>query len=786
METSLLDAVINFIGTNSPKGISEAIGTIGKWGATEADYIAFLQSKGFTVLQGANGQYTVYKVGECIAGNGNAAAVSTVFETTATEVTVEAAEVTEVAATGTGAGIMGLEVGVAGAAIAPALGVLAGVALYNLTPDFWDGIAATLTGAGKLKDGKVPTLIDEDGKTKFDQGTIDIYKNAFLDAGLFDIEPPTIIIPDGHESEYDLTAGLHSPFYYSDNGIMNFATYRPDYGHLGYKYRVTLSSNYKPYGFILNSNTSGSWCFFAYSKSTDPAPTITRTTETYNYDDGTYLGTDSATAGNSLTITIGATTYQCKWTYYYAMNYPYSDSSCGINDTTAEWYDLGGTCEKLLKNIIIGIENGASHKGESDTQDGATLPTTDPINITFPDWVPQIINNVNWYPVSMPTPQNTQAPSQTGDNDEDEQQNTITDIIFNPSPLPTPDPIIDPDPQPEPEPEPQPEPTPQPDPVNPNPEPDPSGDSPIIPPVSTTSVSSLFTVYNPTDTQLNSLGAFLWTTSIIEQIKKIWQNPIEGVISLHKVYSGVVTGSSKNIILGYVDSGVSALEVTSQFATVDCGSITVAENKHNATDYSPFTQLQLYLPFIGIQELDTNEIMNGRLHVVYKVDVYTGTCIALVYAQRSPDMQNEQLLYTFSGNASQKLPLTASDFGGAISALLGIVGVGVASGGALGVAAGALGVAHSLTSDMVHIQHSGGLSANSGILAPRKPFLIISRQYGYDANGYAGLYGYPANKTVYLSNCTGFTRVKNVIFKSAATDEEKRMIEAQLKEGIIL
>lgn len=761
METSLLDAVINFIGTNSPKGISEALGTIGKWGATEADYIAFLQSKGFTVLQGTNGQYTVYKVGECIAGNGNAAAVSTVFETTATEVTVESAQVTEVAATGTGAGLMGLDVGLAGAAIAPALGIVAGVALYNLTPDFWDGIAATLMGEGKLKDGKVPTLIDENGKTSFDQATIEIYKDAFLDAGFFEY---TTVIPtssDLNNVVSDSEIEAMQPIILNSGGVVSS------------RYPTVFYECPSP---TITENETNVNNFYAASLIGDGGKCGGGTVSSGNFKSdgvsasrGTYsdaIGKDYYVANYSV-VNLGG----------WAGPYRYIEPVNKFDDLN----EFSNLFDKMFPVIAF-----TTTTPPEDAQEGATLPTTDPINITFPDWLPDVINNINWYPVSMPTDTNTQTSSQTGTNDNPLQDDLITDTIFNPSQIPGEQPQPDPDPQPEPEPEPQPEPTPQPDPINPNPEPDPSGNSPVIPPVSTTTVSSLFTVYNPTDAQLDSLGSFLWTTSIIEQIKKIWQNPIEGVISLHKVYSGVTTGSSKNIILGYVDSGVSALEVTSQFATVDCGSITVAENKHNATDYSPFTQLQLYLPFIGIQELDTNEIMNGSLHVVYKVDVYTGTCIALVYAQRSPDMPNEQLLYTFSGNASQKLPLTASDFGGAISALLGIVGVGVASGGALGVAAGALGVAHSLTSDMVHIQHSGGLSANSGILGPRKPFLIISRQYGYDANGYAGLYGYPANKTVYLSNCTGFTRVKNVIFKSAATDAEKQMIEAQLKEGIIL
>lgn len=287
---------------------------------------------------------------------------------------------------------------------------------------------------------------------------------------------------------------------------------------------------------------------------------------------------------------------------------------------------------------------------------------------------------------------------------------------------------------------------------------------------------------------MNSLGAFLWSSNIIEQIKKLWENPMDGIISFHKVYGAPVTGGSKNIILGYIDSGVSALEVTSQFTTIDCGTITVPERLHNATDYAPFTSLHIYLPFIGIVELDTDECMNASLHVVYRMDVYTGTCVALIYAQRAVDMPQEQIIYTFSGNASQKLPLTASDFSGAIGALLGLAGAGVAvaSGGSLGVAAGALGAAHSLTSEMVHIQHSGGLSANAGILSPRVPYLILSRQYGYDANGYSGFYGYPANKTVYIGNCSGYIKCKDVIFRGSCTEEEAEEINRLLKEGVYL
>ena len=92
---------------------------------------------------------------EVYAANGSAATVESVVS------------ISEGAASGTtaGAGLLAMDVGAAGAAIAPALGIAAGIGLYNLTPEFWDGVATTLLDAGATVGGKIMGMVTPDGMT---------------------------------------------------------------------------------------------------------------------------------------------------------------------------------------------------------------------------------------------------------------------------------------------------------------------------------------------------------------------------------------------------------------------------------------------------------------------------------------------------------------------------------------------------------------------------------------------------------------------------------------------
>ena len=87
---------------------------------------------------------------------------------------------------------------------------------------------------------------------------------------------------------------------------------------------------------------------------------------------------------------------------------------------------------------------------------------------------------------------------------------------------------------------------------------------------------------------------------------------------------------------------------------------------------------------------------------------------------------------------------------------------------------------------MLHVSHSGNLSANAGIMGQKKPYLIMTRQKMYNANSYNKFYGYPINKTVYLGNCVGYVRMKSGRLKTKATDIEKTEILEYLHNGVII
>ena len=312
-----------------------------------------------------------------------------------------------------------------------------------------------------------------------------------------------------------------------------------------------------------------------------------------------------------------------------------------------------------------------------------------------------------------------------------------------------------------------------------------TGDAPV-PVLPTGSASSLWAIYNPTQAELNSFGSWLWSSNFIEQLKKLFNDPMQAIIGVHKVFATPSTGSSQTIKCGYIDSGVSAKTVTSQYTTVDCGKATVREYFGNVFDYDPFTKISLFLPFIGIVPLNTADVMRGKVAVKYSVDVISGACLAEVTITRDG---SGGIIYTYSGSAIVSYPLSSGSYMGvvqsAISTAIGI-GVGLASGGAsAGLMAGS--VLSGVTSARTNVQHSGQFTGCSGAMGGKKPYLIITRpqtRTPSNVNKYLGLPSYAEGK---LSEFSGFTKVKEVHVESeSAYSGEIEEITALLKSGVII
>ena len=306
-----------------------------------------------------------------------------------------------------------------------------------------------------------------------------------------------------------------------------------------------------------------------------------------------------------------------------------------------------------------------------------------------------------------------------------------------------------------------------------------------VPPVPTGSASSLWAVYNPSQGELNSFGAWLWSSNFVDQIKKLFADPMQAIIGVHKVFATPSTGGSQTIKCGYLDSGVSAAVVTNQYTTVDCGSASLREYFGNVFDYDPYTKVSIFLPFIGIVPLNTADVMRSTVSVKYKVDVITGACLAEVSISRDG---GGGILYTYGGSAIVTYPVSSGSYVGAVQAALSTaIGIGsaIASGGAsLGASAGMVlgGLSHART----QVQHSGQFSGSSGAMGGKKPYLIVSRPQTRTPSNIGDYKGIPSNAIHKLSSCTGFVKVNEVhVISKSAYDNEIQEIESLLKSGVI-
>ena len=374
-------------------------------------------------------------------------------------------------------------------------------------------------------------------------------------------------------------------------------------------------------------------------------------------------------------------------------------------------------------------------------------------------------------------PQNRKAEGRVNENDPvdgfnedvDEAVKKFDDTKYDPNHYPNPIPANEPNPQ---------YPT--------NPPADTDGDSGDTPTPSTmvgVTASGMCSVYNPTKQELINFSAWLWSPNFLDNFLKIFQNPMDAIIGLHIMYATPATTTPSNIICGYLDSGVAAKVVNQQFTEIDCGTVDVPEYYGNAIDYEPYVQVHCYLPFIGIVSLKPNDVIGKKLNIKYGVDAMTGTCLAILTTKKGT---SEIACYNFAGNCATQIPISGGSYAQMITGLAGFVASGI---GAVATANPlmALGAGASLLNSHLDVGHSGAIGANAGAMGIRKPYLIITRKSAYEAAGYGAFYGYPANKTVTLGSCKGYTRIKSVHVEiPRATANEKSEIEQLLKQGVII
>ena len=289
-------------------------------------------------------------------------------------------------------------------------------------------------------------------------------------------------------------------------------------------------------------------------------------------------------------------------------------------------------------------------------------------------------------------------------------------------------------------------------------------------------IGVLTSTFHMTKERLVQLGQFLWSGSIFDQFSLINNNPIENIISC-KAIPYAISGTTQEITLGNVKTGVNGEKISQNFSKQTIGSVAIAEHYKNFLDYAPYTNVIIYLPYIGFKELDASLVMGKTLRIEYTLDVITGGCLAQIYV-------GNIRLYEFTGNIGVDISITASNRAQVEGAYIN-AGVGVVSSAMSGNVTGAVNSIIGAATSQYHYSGTGNPSPSCVASTNRTCYVVIDRPQYQSLKAFNHTRGRMCCLSKTIGSLKGYTVCDGNIDISgiSATDEEKDEIVNILSTG---
>ena len=300
-------------------------------------------------------------------------------------------------------------------------------------------------------------------------------------------------------------------------------------------------------------------------------------------------------------------------------------------------------------------------------------------------------------------------------------------------------------------------------------------------------------VYTQVDLELNSLP---------QQVEEFWKFFIKQVASQGQAgdnikgaywYPWVLSDASDQtltIFLGSFQTNYGGTKINKFTKWIE----TVVEIPWQATDWrrsSPYTEVYLYMPFIGVINIPTSQIMDEEyLTVQYGVNRLNGNVSACVI------VGNNNVLYTGSGSSGMPIPVGASNvntgavaggvIGGAAAMIAGALTGGAAA--AAGITAGLGSIAGAGLDAILPVFSStlggGGGAANE--LYSKVTCWTVFHDTNVNPTSVASIMGTPTMATKSLSGVSGYVQTIGASISGDMLDTERTQINQLLDRGIYI
>ena len=292
------------------------------------------------------------------------------------------------------------------------------------------------------------------------------------------------------------------------------------------------------------------------------------------------------------------------------------------------------------------------------------------------------------------------------------------------------------------------------------------------------------------------------STAISNETEKL--DLINNVISLksYVVPTSAFLSAGSTVSAPIKLNGVTVLEsapkIVAHSMKYHIGDYTINGRYGNASnphflDKSPYTIIELYIPFCGIVTLP-DKCMYNTISVDLLSDLFSGGCIGVVKC-------NGAIVAEKTGMIGFDIPLSALNTAELSHALLNNVmaatniGANVIESGATGNISGIISGSTKGINNIVSMYHTvnqnytnivGTSGGKSDFAMPSQCYIKICTKIANYPDNYTHNVGKPCYKNKKLSDCKGFTMCENVNINVSATGTEKQMIKQLLETGIYI
>lgn len=223
-------------------------------------------------------------------------------------------------------------------------------------------------------------------------------------------------------------------------------------------------------------------------------------------------------------------------------------------------------------------------------------------------------------------------------------------------------------------------------------------------------------------------------------------------------------------------------------------------------DYEPYSNYEIFIPFVGWVKITFEKFVNQRILVYYTIDLKTGISTAYIY-----NYTNDYIIWSGTCQVGVKLDLTttnqientkqkqASDLNmilGSIGGALAITG-GVLTGNPLLIGGGALSIGKTIASNvnthnMIFDRAQTSFGSNTGAMYSSTSVYIRKTYHEVvsvsDNYTFKHVNGLPYNRYIGLSSLTGYAEISEIHFNPQENEiyqDEISEIISLLQNGVI-